>query len=241
MDAVIGHVVQAVKNLAKAGIERFVITADHGHQFALRKEDDMKTDCPGGDTVALHRRCWIGRGGATPPGCVRASGPQLGYDTDLDFVFPVGLGVFKAGGGLSYHHGGLSLQETVVPVISFRMPTGEAKAVSTESASLLELPDAVTNRLFPVRFLVQSLLAEEPLTLRLVLLRDDVEVGAAGMATGADFDSATGVIRVAPNTEVSVVMMLTNDEVKAVKVVLQDVRTDAVLAKSDDIPVKLGV
>jgi hypothetical protein len=241
MDAVLGNVVRAVKKLAAAGVERFVVTADHGHQFSLRKADDMKTESPGGETVALHRRCWVGRGGSTPPGTVRVTGPELGYETDLDFVFPVGLGVFKAGGGLSYHHGGLSLQETVIPVITFRMPTTEAKAASTESAVFIELPDRVTNRLFPVRFLVQSLLAEEAVTLRLVLLHRDVEVGAAGMATGAEFDSVIGVIRVAANSEVSAVMMLANDECDSVRVVLQDVRTDAVLAKSDEIPVKLGV
>lgn len=241
MDAVIGNVVRAVKRLATAGIERFVVTADHGHQFSLRKDDDMKTDSPGGDTVALHRRCWVGRGGATPPGTVRVSGPQLGYDTDLDFVFPVGLGVFKAGGGLSYHHGGLSLQETVIPVITFRMPTSEAKTASTESAVLLEAPDKVTNRLFPVRFLVQSLLAEESVPVRLVLMHEGLEAGAARMATGAEFDDATGVIRVTANTEVSAVVMLADDKCPSVKIVLQDVRTDAVLAQSDEIPVKLGV
>ena len=57
----------------------------------------MKMDNPGGDTVDLHRRCWIGHGGTTPAGRPRV-GAELGYDTDLDFVFPTGLGVFKAGG-----------------------------------------------------------------------------------------------------------------------------------------------
>jgi hypothetical protein len=106
MDTVIGNLARAVKKLAAAGIENFVITADHGHQFSVRKEDDMKTDNPGGDTLDLHRRCWIGYGGSTPTGAVRVTGADLGYQTDLDFVFPTGLGVFKAGGGLSFHHGG---------------------------------------------------------------------------------------------------------------------------------------
>jgi hypothetical protein len=49
-------------------------------------------------TVELHRRCWIGRGGATPPGCVRVQASELGYASDLELVFPAGAGVFKAGG-----------------------------------------------------------------------------------------------------------------------------------------------
>ena len=48
---------------------------------------------------------------------MRISGSQLGYDTDLDFVFPVGDSVFKAGDDLSDYHGGLSLQELVVRVV----------------------------------------------------------------------------------------------------------------------------
>ena len=64
------------------------MTADHGHQFSIRKDNDMKTDKPGGDTVDIHRRCWIGHGGTTPPGTVRVSGTEVGYDTNLDFVFP---------------------------------------------------------------------------------------------------------------------------------------------------------
>ena len=77
----------------------------------------MRIDAPGGDEVDLHRRCWIGRGGATPAGCVRVTASALGYDSDLDFVFPRGSGVFKAGGDLAFHHGGPSLQELVIPVV----------------------------------------------------------------------------------------------------------------------------
>jgi len=121
------------------------------------------------------------------------------------------------------------------------MPAGEARTASTESAVLLEAPDKVTNRLFPVRFLVQSLLAEESVPVRLLLIHEGLEAGAARMATGAAFDDATGVIRVPANTEVSAVVMLADDKCPTVKIVLQDVRTDAVLAQSEEIPVKLGV
>ncbi|MGH3026390.1 MAG: PglZ domain-containing protein, partial [Gaiellaceae bacterium] len=102
METVVGNIARAARKLASAGIESFVVTADHGHQFALRKEEDMRIDAPGGLTVGLHRRCWIGRGGATPQGTIRVTAAQLGYDSDLDFVFPTSLGVFKSGGGLTY-------------------------------------------------------------------------------------------------------------------------------------------
>ena len=43
------------------------------------------------------------------------------YDSDLDFVFPAGCGVFRAGGDLAYLHGGPSLQELVIPVLTVRV------------------------------------------------------------------------------------------------------------------------
>ena len=73
MNEVLNDLSSAILRLARAGVEHAVVSADHGHLFALEREESMRTDAPGGDTVELHRRCWIGRGGANPPGCVRVS------------------------------------------------------------------------------------------------------------------------------------------------------------------------
>ena len=111
----------------------------------------MRIDAPGGDTVELHRRCWIGRGGATPPGCVRVAASALGYASDLEFVFPAGCGVFKAGGDLAFHHGGPSLQELVIPVLTVRTKAREsARSSAGPDRRPTGLPDAVTNRIFSV-------------------------------------------------------------------------------------------
>ena len=53
-------------------------------------------------------------------------GAKLGYVTDLDIVVPKSVSVFKAGGDLAYHHGGASLQELVIPVITVRMKPATA-------------------------------------------------------------------------------------------------------------------
>ncbi len=242
MDSVIGNLARAVKKLAGVGIEHFVIAADHGHQFSLRKDDDMKTDSPGGATVDLHRRCWAGRGGVTPPGTVRVSGAELGYDTDLDFVFPTGLGVFKAGGGLSYHHGGASLQELVIPVVSLRMPAPDTATPTGKVVQLGGVPDVLTNRTFGVRVLaVADLFASGPVAVRIIVLSGGEQVGQAGMAVGADLDRASGIVSVQPGTEASVGLMLTRDDCTQVRIVVQDPATDAVLDHSDEIPVKLGI
>lgn len=243
MESVIGNVARAIRKLARAGIESFVITADHGHQFSIRKDDDMKTDNPGGNTLELHRRCWIGHGGSTPPGTVRVSGSELGYDTDLEFVFPTGLGVFKAGGGLSFHHGSISLQELVIPVLSLRIPSqsGAAGAAGAD-LQLAGLPEAITNRTFGVRLLLAGdLFAAAEVALRVVLLADGEQVGQAGMAIGARLERDTGLLHVAPNTEASVGLMLLRDDCSSVRVVVVDPLTDAVLSQSAALPVSLAI
>ena len=242
MDTTIGNLARAVKKLAAAGVEDFVITADHGHQFSVRKEDDMKTDNPGGDTLELHRRCWIGRGGSTPSGTIRVSGAELGYHTDLDFIFPTGLGVFKAGGGLAFHHGGFSLQELAIPVISLRMASGTSPVMPGISVRIEDCPVAVTNRTFGLKLVAQGdLLASESLTLRVLLMAGSDEVGRAGMAVGCEFDRGKGSLTLPLGVTASVGMMLNNDTCTSLRVVVMEAETDAVLAQSDDLPVKLGI
>jgi len=242
MDTIIGNLARAVKKLAHVGIENFVITADHGHQFSIRKDEAMRTDNPGGETVDLHRRCWIGHGGTTPPGAVRVTSAELGYDTALDFVFPTGLGVFKAGGGLSFHHGSFSLQELVIPVVRCRFSVRNVQASPGKRVQLGGVPETLTNRTFGVRVLaVADLFATEPVALRVVLVAGHEQVGQAGMVLSADFDRTTGIIHVQPGTEASVGLMLTRDDCQKVRIVVLDPATDAVLDQSDEIPVKLGI
>lgn len=241
MAEVLGDLSRAVRKLANLGIEHFVVTADHGHLFGLRKGDDMKTDAPGGATVEAHRRCWIGRGGSTPPGTVRISAGQLGYRSDLEFVFPRGLGVLKAMGDLAFHHGGTSLQELVVPVLSFRVPPLEDKRSTAFDVRLVEVPPAVTNQLFPVviEASAKDLFTTESVSLRVVLLSGQVQVGHAGMASVSDFDRRSGVVRVKPGEPVQLVMRLTHVDVDSLKVVVLDPVSAAVLAQSAVLNVNL--
>lgn len=242
MEGVIGDLARAARRLSAAGVEHFVVTADHGHLFGLRKGDDMKTDAPGGDTVELHRRVWIGRGGATPPGTVRVSAGELGYAGDLELVFPAGLGVFKAGGDLSFHHGSTSLQELVIPVLSFRIPAGEpAPGTGGIEVVLAGLPERITNRVFVVEVEVKAppLFAPEAVELRVVVLSEQQQVGAAGMVSGGELDRERGVLRVRPGAKAHVGLTLGGEDAASVKVVVLDPASGAVLASSPALPTSL--
>lgn len=246
MDTVIDNLARAVRKLAAAGVEHCVLTADHGHLFFPSDRDEsMRIDAPGGDEIDLHRRCWIGRGGATPPGCVRVTASALGYDSDLDFVFPFGSGVFKAGGDLAFHHGGPSLQEMVIPVVTVRMKAREAERSSAGPVTATGLPDAVTNRIFSVTIQLDgknlSLFSNE-LVVRPLLVSAGKQVGGVGMAVDGDFDRATGCVTLQAGKPVTVAFLLSDESSPSLRVVIQDPTTDAELYRSPtDIPVRLGV
>ena len=246
MDTVIDNLARAIRKLAAAGVEHCVLTADHGHLFFPSDRDEsMRIDAPGGDEIDLHRRCWIGRGGATPAGCVRVTASALGYDSDLDFVFPFGSGVFKAGGDLAFHHGGPSLQEMVIPVVTVRMKARKAEQATAGPVTAAGLPDAVTNRIFSVTIQLDgknlSLFSNE-LVVRPLLISAGKQVGGVGMAIDGDFDRATGCVKLQAGKPVTVAFLLSDESSPSLRVVVQDPTTDAELYRSPtDIPVRLGV
>jgi hypothetical protein len=205
----------------------------------------MRIDAPGGDEVDLHRRCWIGRGGTTPSGCIRVSASALGYQSDLDFVFPSGCGVFKAGGDLAFHHGGPSLQELLVPVLTIRLKVRDSDRPSAAPMTVSGLPDAVTNRIFSVTLQLGgqnlSLFSSETIA-RPLLMSSGKQVGAVGMAIDAELDRVTGCVRLQPGKPITVAFLLSDESAASVRIVVQDPTTDAELYRSPtDIPVRLGV
>jgi hypothetical protein len=246
MDSVIDNIARAIRKLATAGVEHCVVAADHGHLFLPSDRDEsMRIDAPGGQTVDLHRRCWIGRGGVTPGGCVRVSGSSLGYTSDLDVVFPSGTGVFKAGGDLAYHHGGPSLQELVIPVLTVRTKAAKPARSEDRPIAVTGTPSAVTNRIFSVRLelAAQNLsLFSKTLVVRPLLVAEGKQVGVVGMAIDAVLDEATRSVTLAADKPANIAFLLQDDSVGSLRIVVQDPATDAELYRSPaDIPVRLGV
>jgi hypothetical protein len=244
MDGVIEDIARALQRLAAAGIEDAVITADHGHLFYASDRDlSMRVDAPGGDTVDLHRRCWIGRGGATPPGSLRIQGAKLGYATDLDIVVPISSSVFKAGGDLAYHHGGASLQEMVIPVITAKLRTNAAAKVEKNAVTVSHDFAAVTNRIFSIQVVLGGAnrsLFDTARTIRPVVVAGDRVVAKASVAVGATLND--GQLHLEAGMSVTVGFILTDDAINVLRIQVLDAETDAVLyASPKDIPVRLGV
>ena len=102
------------------------VSADHGHLFfPVDRDESMRIDAPGRrhGRAASSLLDWARRRDA---GWMRSrrSGGTWVTQSDLEFVFPIGAGVFKAGGDLAFHHGGPSLQELIIPVLTVRLTVG---------------------------------------------------------------------------------------------------------------------
>jgi len=239
MDAVIDNLVRALRKLATAGIERAVVTADHGHLFfAADRDESMRTDPPGGKTVELHRRCWIGRGGSTPPGCVRVAASALGYASDLDFVFPTGSGVFRVAGDLAFHHGGPSLQELIVPVLTVRTTVSKRRTTGEHIIRVSGAPTEITNRMVTCQ--VSSLLGAVVCP---ILVSAGRKVGSLfGIHGEAEMDRHLGTVEIPARGTVTLALLLNDASVKTTSLVILEPSTDAELYRSPaDITIDLGV
>ena len=120
LDAALTQIRRALTNLFHRGVTTAIITADHGYLFFGEKLGSGEgIPAPGGQTALLKRRVWLGRGGEARVGVLRTPLSAFGISSDLELATPENLAYFKVrGGSLEYFHGGLSLQEIVIPVLT---------------------------------------------------------------------------------------------------------------------------
>ncbi len=200
MDGVLKDLRHAICVLVQKGVERIVLTSDHGHLFAEELSEDMKVDAPGGQTVTLRRRVWVGRGGQADDAVLRMPVQALGMEGELDLATPMSLACFRCRGGTrAYFHGGLSPQEAVVPIVvlkprakaAVRKPGGIVWRLSPRSQKL-------TTRFFSIEVSGESdgLFDVEPPKVRLEL-RAKGKVISEAFSASYGFDSSTGDIALA--------------------------------------------
>lgn len=113
-DVVLHRLRAAWSLLREAGVRRFVITADHG--FLLLNDPTRVTH---GRKIDPRQRCSLDPVGKDTSGRVRVPLADLAYEnTSLHLVMPEGIEVFDTSQRPSFVHGGNSLQERVIPVVT---------------------------------------------------------------------------------------------------------------------------
>ena len=116
-DSVLQQLRTAWHLLREAGVQRFVITADHGFLLLDETTHDVQSH---GRAIDPNRRHVLSPVGADHAGEVRVALSDLGYEgTDLHVMFPASTALFDTGRRQkSFAHGGNSLQERLIPVLT---------------------------------------------------------------------------------------------------------------------------
>ncbi|HDR14597.1 MAG TPA: PglZ domain-containing protein [Desulfobacteraceae bacterium] len=252
MDGVLNDLRRGIRVLVDLGVERIVLASDHGHIFADELTEDMKVDSPGGDTLDLHRRVWVGHGGKADNAFLRLPLKALDMQGDFDLATPWTFACFRCkGGAKAYFHGGLSPQELIVPImilspserLSLRPPT-------VIKWMLIPGSQKLTTRFFSVQIkgFNTGLFDIEPPKVR-VELRAKGKTVSHAVSASYGFEEATGDVAlqndkdnpkgIAPNTVT--LMVIEELDQKSVGLYLLDAATGAELSRLEKIEVTIAM
>jgi len=115
------ELIKLIKKLTSADVYNILITADHGfiYQNKILDESDFLANNVKGDVLYNDRRFVLGKGLQCNEAMKTFSAEELGLDGNVHAVIPKGLQRLRlSGSGSRFVHGGASLQEVVIPIIS---------------------------------------------------------------------------------------------------------------------------
>ena len=134
-----------------------LITADHGFLYSympLEESDKAEKSFVSGHIVELDRRYVIADGDCAADHMLRI--PMTRYQSEHTLFAPLeNIRMKKQGGGMNFVHGGISLQEMVVPVIDFQnMRASSKKFVDVKKAELQLISQSrkASNSIFSLDF-----------------------------------------------------------------------------------------
>jgi hypothetical protein len=118
----VSRIAQSIRFVAEKGFQRIFVVADHGFLFAPQGCEPSTIRAPS-EALEIKRRFVVG---GHPEGCWVVQASEIGLQGNLLFAFPEGFSVFALQGESgAFLHGGLSLQESVIPMLcgqAFLMP-----------------------------------------------------------------------------------------------------------------------
>jgi uncharacterized protein (TIGR02687 family) len=165
-----------IKKVANINGNNMIITADHGFLFQQDEvaDEDMTPMPNAAEWTYRTRRFALGKGISESPSAKVFSSEALGLTGDWSAAFPLSLGRYRCpGSGKRYVHGGVSLQEIVVPVI--KIHKARVDDTGQVEVEILRVPNRITTgqvsiALFQDRPAIDKVLSR---TLRVGIFADD--------------------------------------------------------------------
>lgn len=203
----------AIHKLKERGFHEVVIVTDHG--FFMNTHAGAGDVCgkPAGNWVAVHDRCALGEGGADNNHLV-VSAEKMGIRGDFpQFAAPLTLASYRS--GLLYYHGGISLQECVVPVITMQLKAVDQPTLHQASVVMTYKngAKAITTRMPVIDIAVETtdmFSTENDFEVLLEAHDSKGEVVGEAKAAGA-VNPATGTLTLKPGDKLQVTMKMQMD------------------------------
>lgn len=142
-------------------IINYIVTADHGFLYVRDSiPESSKIDVIKQENISLHKRFILGTEENQTSGTLHYSLEYLGEDSaNIYATVPYGIDIFKKqGGGSNYVHGGFSLQEIVVPVVSIK--TNRDKTETEQVQLILLSKPKVTNTIEFIEFMQNKVITD---------------------------------------------------------------------------------
>lgn len=199
----------AVHRLQKVGFHEIVIGTDHGFVFNLLVQAGDAISKPPGEWINEHDRLLLGQGTGDAANFVMPA-PMAGIRGDIPQIAgPRGLVSYRS--GMVYFHGGVSLQELILPLIVVRLE--EAKQdYRTPDVRLSYKNGAkrITTRLPVLEISLQDLgLFGQEADLEILLEAQDAKGNVVGEArSGGRVNPATGTITLKAGERIQVTIKM---------------------------------
>ncbi|MFT6508084.1 MAG: hypothetical protein ACJAUK_002186 [Colwellia polaris] len=209
---------QAVNKLQDQGFQKVFIVTDHGFYMNNAQEAGDKVTSPDSNWKVEHQRILLGSGNLDDHHYSLAN-DKLGINSDIAmFAGPRSLAPYRK--GMLYYHGGLSLQECLVPVIEITLKPSIVKAGQDASVVLDYKKGAkrITTRFAVIELKLESLSADlfggsEDLEATEILLEAHSGAGknlqVVGEARpGEHVNAATGTVTLEPGETIKVTLKM---------------------------------
>lgn len=214
--------IAGIGKLRKLGFDRAVMATDHG--FILLDEraiGDVVTK-PSGDWIVVKDRCLLGKGGGGH-GVLVFDKNEVGIPGDFeDYAVPKSLGTFARGN--PYFHGGLSLQECILPVLTIDFAEKAGDELPPLPEISLSYKGGTTEKITTRRPMIEislfkSDMFEEEIEFSLEAYSGKELVGQA--VSCSQMNPSTGLICIKPGTALKIPLKMDEDfqgtfEVRAV-------------------------
>jgi uncharacterized protein (TIGR02687 family) len=173
------YLIEMTRKIANMNGNNMIVTSDHGFIYQHNEILDSDYSISGhtGTVWKENRRFVIGQNIIGDVATKAFKGKDLGIASEIDILIPKSINRLRIkGAGSRFIHGGASLQEIVIPVVSITKK--RQNTTSQVDIDIIKSTDRITTNILAVSFIQTDLVTEQtlPRLLRVAIYAEDGEL-----------------------------------------------------------------